>query len=30
MNDMYGELILSKLNEILKVIKSIAKEINAQ
>lgn len=30
MNELYGEMILSKLNEILKVLKEIAQEINVR
>lgn len=30
MNELYGEMILNKLNEILKVLKTIAQEINVR
>ncbi len=30
MNELYGEMILSKLNEILKVLREIAREINVR
>lgn len=30
MNELYGEMILNKLNEILKVLKAIAQEINVR